>query len=650
MNRKQFYLFLVKKVLPVYFILSMMIGYSIFQFIQNQDIRVLSTSLKVVEKQYYYQQIGDYAYSLNRLIDQQFVGIQLIDNGRLILDLPNSMTIQNLADKKTISKYEFPPTESLVNQPNKLQIKIFKNNVPTFVFLALVELLFFLISIAVLLVYKRLSDQQQQVEFEKQTAQMMQDIAKQVSHDIRSPLAALSMVVADLKDIPADRRLIIKNSAERINDIANTLLKKQSKQHELKSTRSSQDPEKILELNIEYLPRIIENIVSEKRVQYRELQNVQIELDDSSAYDLFAKVDTTEIQRVISNLVNNSIEAFQGRAGLVTVQLKKNQSTAIITIVDNGHGIPKEIINKLGEKGFSHGKAHSNSGSGLGLFHAKQVIQQMNGQLSISSQEGHGTQISIELPVSAPPNWFKSELVIKQQMNIVCVDDDISIHQIWANRIKLLNESSTELNYQAYTSNTEFKDWYQQKLKSTGQSNDLQNYLFLVDYEFINQKQNGFELIQELGIQNQACLVTSRYEDEELQGQCIELGLKIIPKSMASLVPLKYQGPKKRLDAILIDDDTVCIHPIWKDHAKINNKQIEMFTNYEDFKKVSHLYAVETPIYIDSSLGNNVKGEVVSKEIYAQGFTEIYLCTGYEPDHFPPMPWIKKILGKEPLF
>jgi hypothetical protein len=47
-------------------------------------------------------------------------------------------------------------------------------------------------------------------------------------------------------------------------------------------------------------------------------------------------------------------------------------------------------------------------------------------------------------------------------------------------------------------------------------------------------------------------------------------------------------------------------------------------------------------------LGGGNKGEEISKKIYEMGFKDIYLATGYEPNAFPAMPWIKGIIEKEP--
>jgi signal transduction histidine kinase len=71
-----------------------------------------------------------------------------------------------------------------------------------------------------------------------------------------------------------------------------------------------------------------------------------------------------------------------------------------IKIADSGKGIPKLLIDKLGGKGISFGKeSHKTAGSGLGLYHAVTTVKSWGGDLSITSLEGHGTTITIKIPL-----------------------------------------------------------------------------------------------------------------------------------------------------------------------------------------------------------------------------------------------------------
>ena len=111
-----------------------------------------------------------------------------------------------------------------------------------------------------------------------------------------------------------------------------------------------------------------------------------------------------------------------------------------------------------------------------------------------------------------------------------------------------------------------------------------------------------------------------------------------------SLTDLKGEG--KKIDAILIDDDDL-VRTMWKLEAKSKNKKIITYTSANEFFKDSDQYHIDTQIYVDSNLGDGIKGQDVSKEIHQKGFKHIYLATGYNKSEFPEMPWIKDVIGKD---
>jgi hypothetical protein len=67
---------------------------------------------------------------------------------------------------------------------------------------------------------------------------------------------------------------------------------------------------------------------------------------------------------------------------------------------------------------------------------------------------------------------------------------------------------------------------------------DLDEALFLMDYEIKNDSETGLDLIEQLGIAQQAILVTSRYEEKAIRQRCNRLQLKLIPKTMCGFVPI----------------------------------------------------------------------------------------------------------------
>ncbi|MGZ3768258.1 MAG: sensor histidine kinase [Bdellovibrio sp.] len=369
------------------------------------------------------------------------------------------------------------------------------------------------------------------------------NLARQVSHDIRSPLSALTMVATTLKDIPEDKRVLIRNATQRINDIANDLLEKGKNSQisntlhrsDTLSTKEDQCTAESTKHTIDFLPAIIDVIISEKRMQYREFADLEIEVDLKNSFGAFAKVNTNELKRVISNLVNNAVEAFDDFQGKITVAVRnviiENSPMVEIYVKDNGNGIPYHLLNKLGQAGISFGKSSSGqSGSGLGLYHAKKTTESFGGSLRIESIEGIGTTIYLLLPLAESPLWFARSIDLSNKKYLVSLDDDISIHQIWAGRLQSLNiEQIEHIKFQS-------SDAFEKYAKAS--INKLQETIFLVDYELLNQSKTGLEIIENLNIAKHSILVTSRYEDPEIQARSLRLNLPILPKSLSGFVPI----------------------------------------------------------------------------------------------------------------
>lgn len=257
------------------------------------------------------------------------------------------------------------------------------------------------------------------------------DLAKQVSHDIRSPLVALKMATEEIESIPDVHRSTINSTIQRINDIANNLLKP------IKENTTQENPP----LTIELLAPIIETIILEKRIQYRNKYNIEINLDLLEGQGLFSRINSVEFSRVISNLINNSIEAIDD-FGKITVKLSENDNKILLTVSDSGKGMSLDILSKLGTPGFSHGKTGAESGNGLGISHAKKTIENFMGKFEISSIEGNGTIINITLPKSTTPYWFVSKMNLsptKLFFDFVYIDDENIMRIGWESKAKKNN-------------------------------------------------------------------------------------------------------------------------------------------------------------------------------------------------------------------
>lgn len=461
-----------------------------------------------------------------------------------------------------------------------------------------------------------------------ESANRIAQIASQISHDIRSPLAALKMALEEVENIPSDYRNMIRMSVQRINDIANNLLNDNK-------TKTNQDKS---HLEIELLAPLIDSLVSEKRMNYRQKLNIHIEADLAKSYGLFAKVNSIELKRVLSNLINNSVEAMDSTGEVMVSVSETTDGKILLSVKDDGKGMPEHVLKKLGEKGFSYGKEGLESGAGLGFFHAKETIESFGATLEIKSALGKGTTINILFSKATIPSWFVENLTISSKEKIFILDDDESMLRAWSERFPI--------KANVFTNGDEFS--------KTIKNLAINDFLALVDYELLDQSQTGLELIKLLQIEKQSILVTSRFEENELREKCNQLGVRIIPKIMAALIPIKFTDAQVMASApydyVYIDDDEL-MRITWESKAKRRNFSLLALRSTKELEQ--HLDKVSkesTQFYIDSHLGEGeMRGEDFAKILHDQGYKHLSISSGYEAKHFAHLDWLK-YSGKDSPF
>lgn len=134
--------------------------------------------------------------------------------------------------------------------------------------------------------------------------------------------------------------------------------------------------------------------------QFEKLNRVYFEYANidytSQVESLEVDVDVNKIQRVLQNLVTNAVEAFQGKGGKIEIKAVREGDRVVITLSDNGPGIPEEIRERFFEPFVTFGKA---GGTGLGTAIAKSIINAHEGDISFVSNCPGGTTFTIHLPL-----------------------------------------------------------------------------------------------------------------------------------------------------------------------------------------------------------------------------------------------------------
>lgn len=455
-------------------------------------------------------------------------------------------------------------------------------------------------------------------------------LARQVVHDIRSPLQTIITSLKVTKKLPEDYRGSVATASNRINDILNNLLTEYKAYETGVQENASSDG-----LAKEMIFPLIDSILSEKRFEYAE-SGVVIHFNHSDiGCQSFVRMERTKFKRAISNIINNSIDAMTDD-GEIVVALDANEERVIVSIQDNGKGIEPSILSEIKKEGFSSGKE---GGEGIGLSTADEYIRKMHGALDISSKAGEGTTVTITLPRTSPSSWFCSEICLEEGANVIVADDDRFIHEVLKMRV---GESRSVNQIDIYTT---------KKLTDYLSGGIKKNDWFLIDYEFIGSDMNGLAIIHKYGISKKAYLVTNNFEDQKIKDAVKKYQVKMVPKPCVPYIKISFtKKSPETLFYVFIDDDK-SLRSAWLLAAKCADVTLECFAGADECNASLADIPKDAIFYIDSDLGEgNMCGEAYAKELYSSGYKNLYLASGMDDASIDKCPWFKGIAPKSPPF
>lgn len=124
----------------------------------------------------------------------------------------------------------------------------------------------------------------------------------------------------------------------------------------------------------------------------REITNSQI----------WVELDTSKFTQVVDNIMNNAIK-YSPDGGVITARMIDRKTEVVLSITDQGLGIPKKDLGHIFDRFFRVDKARSRAqgGTGLGLAISKEIVERFGGKIWVDSSEGKGSTFSISLPYEA---------------------------------------------------------------------------------------------------------------------------------------------------------------------------------------------------------------------------------------------------------
>lgn len=122
------------------------------------------------------------------------------------------------------------------------------------------------------------------------------------------------------------------------------------------------------------------------------MENIEI-IVQSNSEELYISCENTKIKQVFINLIKNAIDAMKN-GGSIILKIKEVRDTIQVLVIDQGSGIPSEIMNKIGEPFYTT----KEKGAGIGLMVCFQIIESHDGTIQLESKVGMGTTFTITLP------------------------------------------------------------------------------------------------------------------------------------------------------------------------------------------------------------------------------------------------------------
>lgn len=216
-----------------------------------------------------------------------------------------------------------------------------------------------------------------------------------MTHELKTPLATISVALEaisgfDLKNDTARTKEYINISRHEVSRLSLLVDK-------VLSIAVFDREDTNIRLNSIRMNEIIDDVLDSMKIQ-SENKNAIIQFHNTSSNSSILG-DSIHLTNVVYNILDNALK-YSNVDPKIDIVMQEDLENVIITIQDNGKGIPKEYIGKIFDRFFRvpTSDQHDVKGHGLGLSYVKDVIQKHNGNITVESKQTHGTKFIISIP------------------------------------------------------------------------------------------------------------------------------------------------------------------------------------------------------------------------------------------------------------
>jgi two-component system phosphate regulon sensor histidine kinase PhoR len=232
---------------------------------------------------------------------------------------------------------------------------------------------------------------------QRRLTELKNDFISNITHELKTPIATVSVAVEALRkfnalDDPIRSKEYLDISADELQRLSLLVDK---------VLKLSLFERQEIELKNDYfdLKKLVDEVMASMRLQFEKYGATAVLATEGPEVDFHLRADKLHITSVVFNLLDNALKYSRSHPSIL-ISLGSEQEHLVLTVKDNGLGIPAEYKDKIFEKFFRvpTGDRHNVKGYGMGLSYVFYVLKRQGGTITVDSEEAIGSRFTVKIP------------------------------------------------------------------------------------------------------------------------------------------------------------------------------------------------------------------------------------------------------------